>query len=203
MGIATKSLHRSASDCSFGELTTALFGQEMSISKLWRLVESSEIDIGGETMTSSLVAPIWIGSVGYERFQRNDEFARCLRKAGVERLIDVRELPISRRKGYAKTALRETLEAAGIEYIHMRALGNPKPFRDLYKAGKTEAGRQQYTRYLLDQQEDALNELVPLLREKRTALMCVEHDPMTCHRTVIVEALQKELDLELDVTEIA
>ncbi len=37
---------------------------------------------------------------------------------------------MSRRKGYGKTALNEALGTAGIEYVHMRALGNPKSFRD-------------------------------------------------------------------------
>jgi uncharacterized protein (DUF488 family) len=148
--------------------------------------------------------PIWLGSIGYERYKQSEDFARQLRDAGVERLIDVRELAISRRRGYAKTALRETLEGAGIEYVHMRALGNPKPFRDLYKAGHVAAGRDRYTRYLLGQQRGALQELVELLRDsRRTALMCVEHDPTTCHRTVIVEALRDELGLDLDVAQIA
>ena len=152
---------------------------------------------------SSLVTPTWVGSVGYERYKQNDEFARRLRHAEVERLIDVRELPISRRKGYAKTALREAMEGIGIEYLHMRALGNPKPFRDLYKAGHVAEGRDKYTRYLLGQQRGALQELVALLRDnKRTALMCVEHDPTICHRTVIVEALRNEFGLELDVAQI-
>ena len=48
-----------------------------------------------------------------------------LADAGVERLIDVRELPISRRRGFAKTALGEALAAEGVEYLHMRSLGNP------------------------------------------------------------------------------
>jgi len=147
--------------------------------------------------------PIWVGSVGYERYRLNTDFAARLRAAGVERLVDVRQLPISRRRGYAKTALGDALKLAGIEYVHVRALGNPKPTRDLYKSGRVAEGRAGYERYLLDEQRPVLDELVILLGEKRSALMCVEHDPATCHRTVILEQLRDELGLTLDVADIA
>ena len=59
-----------------------------------------------------------------------------LREAGVQRLVDVRKFPSSRRRGFSKTALAAALDAAGIEYVHARALGNPKPNRDLWRAGR-------------------------------------------------------------------
>ena len=86
----------------------------------------------------------------------------------------MRELAISRRRGYAKTALAEAMAAEGIEYVHMRALGNPKPFRDLYKSGRVHEGRAQYERFLREERRDALDGLVVLLQEKPSALMCVE-----------------------------
>jgi uncharacterized protein (DUF488 family) len=92
---------------------------------------------------------------------------------------------------------------AGVEYVHIKALGNPKPFRDLYKSGNVEEGRRCYETHLLGERRGALEELVPLLQEKRCALMCVEHNPATCHRTVILEALRDEFGVELDVAEIS
>jgi uncharacterized protein (DUF488 family) len=160
---------------------------------------------GGSTRSLATIRskPLWVGSIGYERYRDNSDFAQRLADAGVERLVDVRELPISRRRGYAKTALGDVLRTVGIEYVHIKALGNPKPFRDLYKSGRAEEGRRLYERHLLSEGRDALDDLVPLLRDKRTALMCVEHDPSVCHRTVIVDALRDELQLDLDVAEIA
>jgi uncharacterized protein (DUF488 family) len=55
-----------------------------------------------------------------------DELVDELARAGVNRLVDVRQLPLSRRRGFSKTALGETLHIAGIEYVHVKALGNPK-----------------------------------------------------------------------------
>jgi uncharacterized protein (DUF488 family) len=187
---------------SVAELTEAVFGEALSLSAVF-----DRLGIGvprtHDDPRDEPAATLWVGSVGYERFKESGDLATRLAAAGVERLVDVRELPSSRRRGYAKTALSDALADAGIEYVHVRALGNPKPFRDLYKSGRVDEGRTHYRRHLLTRSRDALDELVPLLRDKRTALMCVEHDPATCHRQVILDALRDELGLELEVGALA
>jgi uncharacterized protein (DUF488 family) len=161
------------------------------------------VDRRAETSTPIASDTRWIGSIGYELHKNVRDFVQLLRDAGVDRLIDVRELPMSRRRGYGKTALSEALSTAGIEYVHMRALGNPKPFRDLYKSGLVAEGRELYHRHLLGERRFALQDLANLLGDdKRSALMCVEHDPSTCHRTVILEAMRDELDVALDVAQL-
>jgi hypothetical protein len=185
----------------FPELSQAVLGRSLSIDQVFELVMREEFAPANDAAVS--MSTLWVGSIGYERYKDNRDFARRLCDEGVQRLIDVRELPISRRRGYAKTALGEAMATVGIEYVHIRALGNPKPFRDLYKAGHVAEGREHYVRYLLGEQRGALCELISLLEDKRSALMCVEHDPQTCHRTVIVEALRDEFDLRLDVAQIA
>jgi uncharacterized protein (DUF488 family) len=183
---------------SVAELTTALFGEALSIDQVL-----ARLELDTPVSASAVATPaLWLGSVGYELHKDYLAFARLVRDAGVERLIDVRELPISRRRGYAKSALAQALADVGVEYIHLRALGNPKPFRDLYKSGQVAEGRRRYEAHLLGERRADLEGLVPLLREKRCALMCLEHDPATCHRTVIVEALRRVLGVELDVAEI-
>ena len=181
---------------SLSDLTRIVLGAPMT------LVEVAEL-LGAEDLVPARVevgeGTLWVGSVGYEQFKDSREFARLLQGAGVEQVIDVRELPISRRRGYAKTALSQTMADVGIRYVHMRALGNPKPYRDLYKAGHRRQGREKYRRHLLENQRAALDELIELLRERRSALMCLEHDPIACHRTVIVEALRSEFQLEFEL----
>lgn len=187
------------------ELTRAVFGTALTMDDVFALVahESLAPDLGSvDHDARTRETSLWVGSIGYERYRLNTEFAARLRGASVERLVDVRQLPMSRKRGYAKTALGAALGLAGIEYVHVRALGNPKSTRDLYKSGRVAEGRAGYQRYLLDEQRAALDELVVLLREKRSALMCVEHDPATCHRTVIIEALRQELGLTVEVLEI-
>lgn len=186
---------------SVAELTTALFGEALSIDQV--LVRLEQVDLPDSGGSDAATGSLWLGSVGYELHKDYLAFARHVRDAGVERLIDVRELPISRRRGYAKSALGQAMADVGVEYVHIKALGNPKPFRDLYKAGNVDEGQRRYEEHLLGKQRDALEALVPLLQEKRCALMCVEHDPATCHRTVILDALRSELGVELDVAEIS
>jgi hypothetical protein len=129
---------KEASKESLRSLTRAVTGAALGFAELEDMLAEVELDrTGGRAST-------WVGSIGYERFKDVDEFVALLRKEGVELLIDVRELPISRRRGYAKTALREALESGGIEYLHMKGLGNPKEIRDLYKSGSVDEGRRLY-----------------------------------------------------------
>lgn len=183
---------------SIADLTRSIFGEALSIDEVFTRIDA----IGIPVKLNDPAALMWVGSVGYERHKNHRDFAEHLRINGIERLIDVRELPISRRRGYAKTALSGAMNDVGIEYVHMKALGNPKPLRDMYKSGRVSEGREAYTRFLLAERRDALDALVPLLHDKRSALMCVEHDASTCHRSVILDALRGELGLGLDVSEV-
>jgi hypothetical protein len=172
---------------SLADLTQAYFGEALTMDEVFARVELIKPAVAIEAGNPE---SLWVGSVGYERHKDHRAFAQHLSNMGVERLVDVRDLPISRRRGYAKKALDEAMAEVGIEYLHVKALGNPKPYRDMYKSGRVEEGRRCYEQLLLTQRRDALLDLVPLLSEKRSALMCVEHDPETCHRTVIVDALR-------------
>jgi uncharacterized protein (DUF488 family) len=69
-----------------------------------------------------------IFTIGYEGATVG-EFLSAMKKAGVERVIDIRALPLSRRPGFSKTPLRTALEEEGIEYVHLKALGTPSEGR--------------------------------------------------------------------------
>ncbi len=114
-----------------------------------------------------------------------DGFLQALRDHGVEQVADVRELPLSRKKGFSKTSMSEALKEEGIEYKHLKPLGAPKPMRDAYKGGKPFGWFEEpYERHLSDQtlQYDAL---VGASFRKPTALLCVEEDPEECHRNIL------------------
>lgn len=145
---------------------------------------------------------IRLASVGYAGFALNTELGARLAGAGVERLIDVRALAGSRRRGFGKTALSAALAAAGLEYVHRPALGNPKPGRELYRAGRVAEGRTLFERHLAGQR-GALEELASLVAERPSALMCACADPAACHRTAVIDALRSELGLTLEVIQLA
>lgn len=190
-------------DRSIGELTKAAFGRELSMAAALELVESVSFDPAELPLDDGPACSVWIGSIGYERYRSVEDFARLLASAGVERLVDVRELPISRRRGFAKSALASALAEESIEYMHLRCMGNPKEFRDLYKSGKVAEGRAGYEQLLARERTEELRELAVTIQEKRSALMCVEAEEDVCHRQVIFEALRDQLDLDLDVAQIA
>ncbi|HEX5450535.1 MAG TPA: DUF488 domain-containing protein [Gaiellaceae bacterium] len=132
-------------------------------------------------------------TIGYEEHQTPASLIRALKRAGVRRLVDVRELPLSRRRGFSKTALAGALAGARIEYEHVRALGNPKPYRDLYKSGRVGRGERAYRKHLHNGSYSSLVELAGRLKEKPTCLLCFEAAHEECHRAVIVEALSERL----------
>lgn len=137
-------------------------------------------------------------TVGYEG-RSLEELVAALHAAGVERLIDVRELPLSRRRGFSKTALGDALRESGIEYVHVRALGNPKPNRERYWAGDVEGGAAVYRKHLNNGSRWALVELAESLGGDPACLLCFERDHTECHRDVIVQELQ-ELEPRLKVS---
>jgi uncharacterized protein (DUF488 family) len=130
-------------------------------------------------------------TIGYEQHPTPASLTERLRGAGVERLLDVRELPLSRRRGFSKTALGAALADAGIRYEHERALGNPKPLRDLYRSGRQGEGEEGYRAHVRNGSAWAVRELARTLTEAATCLLCWEHDHRACHREVIVSELRR------------
>lgn len=130
-------------------------------------------------------------TVGYEG-ESPDSLVELLRARGIQRLVDVRELPLSRRKGFSKSKLAERLGEDGIEYMHQRNLGAPKEVRKPFIAGGSFADFR--TSYLahLDEQTPALTELKEAVSDGPTAIMCVEKVHSMCHRQFIAGALQAD-----------
>ncbi len=67
----------------------------------------------------------------------------CSRR-GVQRVIDVRFRPQSRRPGMSKTRLGDMLGDQGIAYEHRKALGTPPDLRHDFHAGRIERARAGY-----------------------------------------------------------
>ena len=138
-----------------------------------------------------------ISTIGYEGRSIND-LLDALEQEDIQRLVDVRELPLSRKKGFSKKQLSEKLQAKGIQYVHLRALGNPKENRDRYRSGDIEGGARIYRQYLRNGSHSELISLAKSLDEAKSCLLCFERDHTTCHRDVIVDDLTDELG-ELEV----
>ena len=136
-----------------------------------------------------------IFTIGYEGVTM-DEFLTALTGAGVKRVIDVRALPLSRRPGFSKSTLAASLQDAGIEYVHLKALGTPKTGRDAAKKGDVKTLRQVYADQLeLPEAQAQAAQMRALATEKPSALLCFERDPCHCHRTLLLAAEGEEADV--------
>ncbi|MGE3579790.1 MAG: DUF488 family protein [Hyphomonadaceae bacterium] len=132
-------------------------------------------------------------TIGYEGTSV-DEFIRTLIAASVSRVIDVREVAISRRKGFSKTALTNHLQSKRIEYVHLRDLGDPKSGREAARAGEFASFRRIYHHHLRSNRAaSALTELESLIDTARACLLCYEADPLNCHRTILAAELQARI----------
>jgi uncharacterized protein (DUF488 family) len=136
-----------------------------------------------------------IFTIGYEG-ATVAEFISALQNAGVERVIDVRALPNSRRPGFSKTPLRNALSEAGIDYVHLRALGTPAEGRSAARAGRIEDLERIYAGQL--ELPEAMAEgaqMVELAKEKPSALLCYEREPSGCHRSLLLRAVAPDMDV--------
>jgi len=120
-----------------------------------------------------------------------ESFLGFLIEAGVECLIDTRELPISRKKGFAKTALEAHLKASGISYRHFKFLGSPRLDRhEVRETGDYVKFFRSVRRHLtLDTAQDALRDAIEIARKNVSCLMCCCEDWTKCHRSCVVEAM--------------
>jgi uncharacterized protein (DUF488 family) len=126
-----------------------------------------------------------IYTVGYQG-RSVDEFIAVLKESGITRVIDVRALPLSRRRGFSKTPLARALGAHRIDYVHVRAAGNPyrDQRNDVAKCLRLYGGHLDRNPSVVQLVEDAVD-------GQRAALLCMEHDARCCHRSLIAERLKE------------
>jgi uncharacterized protein (DUF488 family) len=130
-----------------------------------------------------------IYTIGYEGLSL-DTFMALLADQGIDTIVDVREMPLSRKPGFSKTALANVLNLSGLEYIHMAKLGCPRPVRDRYKAdGDWEAYTRGFLSYL-ETQQPAIAELSSMAASAECVLLCYEADYNFCHRSMVANAVR-------------
>jgi uncharacterized protein (DUF488 family) len=97
----------------------------------------------------------------------------------------------------SKTRLSELLRDHGITYEHRRELGTPQHIRPLFHQGKLQEARAAYTAHVQENAPEALDELAKEVTNEaspNTALLCLEADPVGCHRRIITDELQARRD---------
>lgn len=132
----------------------------------------------------NMMASVW--TIGYEG-KTLEAYLHELTINGVKVLCDVRRNPISRKKGFSKTALSEALAGRGVEYRHYPDLGISSALR---KNLKTDEDRQRLFcsyRHNIKADHPDVTAIREIASSRRVALTCFEADHSMCHRHCIAE----------------
>lgn len=142
-------------------------------------------------------------TIGYEKIDFTS-WLSIIEETDIEVIVDVRERPLSRKKGFSKTHMAEALNEQDIEYIHLKQLGSPSDLRnELKQSGDFDVFFEQFET-LLDQEEqkETLQILAEKVGQNTCCLICVEEDPDLCHRSRIAEYLKQLANGRLKVEHI-
>lgn len=135
-----------------------------------------------------------IFTIGYEGATQ-PELIAALAQAGVTRVIDVRAVPLSRKPGFSKNVLAAGLKEAGIDYVHLKALGTPPEGREAARNGRHDVMARVYAAQLDTPEAGAqAAQMIALVEGKPSALLCFERDPAQCHRTLLREAVMPRVE---------
>ena len=127
-------------------------------------------------------------TIGYQSHSI-ESLIECLKVHGVEVLMDVRQNPFSRKAGFSKRRLQESISQAGIEYHHNPDLGTPPKIRDMYRStGDVSDALAEYERNL-SLNTEPIKSLARLAASRKVCLLCLESDHRMCHRGIIAQKL--------------
>ena len=138
-----------------------------------------------------------LSTIGYEG-KTLDAFIGELKQAGVEMVLDVRAVAASRRPGFSKTALANSLRENGILYRHYRSLGTPAAGREAARKGRIGEMRTIYAVQLeTPEAELAMVQALADAAEHHAALLCYEREAAGCHRSMLVERMLERAEFEV------
>jgi uncharacterized protein (DUF488 family) len=149
----------------------------------WYATKSTLEDIAPAVRRRLQTTPIAVYTIGYEE-SSVDCFLNRLLQAGIRQIVDVRANPVSRKYGFARSALARLAGKLGLEYAHFPELGIPSDrrkkvrtasqFRDLFWY---------YERQLLPAKADEVAKVAGLMSAAPSALVCMEKEAVDCHRS--------------------
>ncbi len=131
-----------------------------------------------------------IYTIGYEGIDIA-RFLSLLQAHDIETVVDIRELPLSRKPGFSKKILSDTLNFSGLNYVHIPELGCPKPIRNRYRTdGNWNRYQESFLKYL-EMQDEAIADLASMAAISNCALLCFEADYNYCHRSMVADAVSR------------
>lgn len=134
---------------------------------------------------------VTVGTIGHST-RALDDFLALLERERVERLVDVRAFPVSRRyPHFDRDPLSAALAARGVSYRHAPELGGRRSApKGVAPSAWRNAGFRGYAWYMTTPEfAAALAALRDEASRTRTVIMCAEAVPWRCHRNLISDAL--------------
>jgi uncharacterized protein (DUF488 family) len=118
-------------------------------------------------------------------------------------VVDVRRNPVSRKKGFSRTALSEFLCSNAIEYVHVSALGVPQPLRAQLRDGRCDLSEYlaEFSHYVR-KELDAVEHVYNLATHRRCCLLCVEECVDDCHRSVVAKEVASQNGHKLKIVHV-
>ncbi len=154
----------------------------------WYTLNSS---ISGKRRAKRPVAEPSVFTMGYEGLSIDDFLNRLLR-IGVQRIIDVRRNPVSRRFGFHKRLLEDIGKKVAVEYLHFPELGIASEERQMLNSPEDYVVLfERYRKQHLPAAQEKVADVAALQVEKPSVLVCVEANPECCHRGVLAEEVSK------------
>ncbi|WP_458726777.1 DUF488 domain-containing protein [Alteromonas macleodii] len=138
-------------------------------------------------------------TIGFTK-KNAERFFTFLKESNVKTLIDVRLNNVSQLAGFAK---RDDLkfflkELCGADYVHSPELAPTKEILSAYKKGEMPWNVYEDKFLNLMGQRNIEKLITPKLLEDG-CLLCSEHEPHLCHRSLVIQYLNEHSNLELKV----
>lgn len=139
-----------------------------------------------------------LATIGYETATLPDVIRR-LKDARVEVVIDVRAVASSRKAGFSKTLLANSLKEAGVDYVHLQKLGTPKPGREAARHGDMPKMHAIFNAHMEEPEAQMqLAQAVEIAGTRKAALLCYEDDHLGCHRSILADSMKASSGFEVE-----
>lgn len=139
-----------------------------------------------------------LATIGYEAATQAAVIDK-LKQASVELVIDVRAVAASRRAGFSKGLLSASLKDAGIDYLHLRELGTPKPGRDAARKGRVAEMHEIFEAHMAEPAAQLqLAQAIEIAKTRKTALLCYEAEARVCHRRILTDRMVEAAGFEVE-----
>lgn len=142
-------------------------------------------------------------TIGYEGISF-EQYLNKLISNNIRVLVDVRRNPLSRKYGFSKKTLSETVEKLGMEYVHIPKLGIVSEKRqNLETLEDYQLLLDEYEKNTLKENAQALETLYNIFKnKKRVAITCFEAKHCMCHRSRVAKALLNLSDWKYEIKNI-